>query len=89
MKDFNQIFELQSKFVHDNDIILSYYQKHLSDIDNINEQKYKTSFDHYLSFTDDINNRLAVTDDLVRTMSLLIEREQFVDYVMFTNGLNK
>ena len=90
MEDFNRIFELEHNFILKNDIVLSFYEKYLANIKNDKTEKsVKNSFNHYVSFTDNIQNRLYDSTDICDTMSLLIERDQFIDSVMMTNGLNK
>ena len=90
MKEFNELLELENSFNKKNDIILSFYKEHINSDDDSNlVNSIKTSFKHYLSFTDNIKSRLSLASDLVQTMSLLIEREEFLNYVLISNNLNK
>ena len=92
MKDFNEIFELENSFNEKNDIILSFYKNHINSDDeesNDIENSYKSSFNRYMMFNDYINSKLSDASDIVQTMSLLIEREQYINHILITNELNK
>ena len=90
MKNFQKIFELENNYAEKNDIILSFYQDYLTQLENDKmERSVQSSYEYYLSFTDDMQNRIEESKDIVRTMSLLIERDQFLEHVIVTNGLNQ
>ncbi len=90
MKDFNEIFELEKSFNEKNDIILSFYKNHINnDEESEIENSLKNSFNRYIMFNDYIQSRLQDASDIVQTMSLLIEREQYLNHIIITNELNK
>ena len=93
MNDFNEIFELENSFNEKNDIILSFYKNHINSDDDEDasdiENSYKNSFNRYVMFNDYIQSKLSDASDIVQTMSLLIEREQYINHILITNELNK
>ncbi len=90
MEDFNRIFNLEKNFNERNQLILSYYNDKISCIDDSNRVDIlKHDLKNYEDSLDDINRRLSLSDSFCDRMSLLVERDKYLESLMLSCGLSE
>lgn len=90
MEDFNRIFNLEKNFNEKNQIILSYYNNKIGCIDDSNRiNNLQDDLKNYEDSLDDINRRLSSSDSFCDRMSLLVERDNYLESLMLSCGLNE
>lgn len=89
MVDFNRIFNLEKNYDIRNKLILSYYNDNIDcmkDSERVNV--FKNDLKVYEECLGDINSRLSDSDSYCDRMSLLVERDKYMEFLILSCGIS-
>ena len=82
LNNFDKILELHSNFKRKNMLIVSFFKRILEGDNHTDSGYYQSLYDHYTDDMNNLNDKLAETTDYSKIVSLLVDRERYLDYLL-------